>query len=219
MNPDPITPWNPFAVLGLPEWPDLDDETVQAAWVAIAAQADPARPDGGDPARYAQATAAYHELDCPWGRSEAFADLLDRAWAEGRYDAYPGHYPPGWEPDDPGPYPVGPGGELGVVPWSEVARVVAEIPSRFRRGHPWRLAIRAAVTAGLCLAALAIWPRGPVEGISLYLLIGLFAVSAREDMAPLSRPVRRNPPAGSKQVPPAGPRAPGWAGPRQAGRP
>jgi hypothetical protein len=34
------------------------------------------------------------------------------------------------------------GRELGEVPWSKVARLVAEIPSRFRRGHPWRLAMR-----------------------------------------------------------------------------
>ena len=75
---------NPFAVLGLPEWPDLDDETVHAAWQAIAAETHPDRPDGGNLARYTQATAAYAELCSPWGRSEAYADLLEAAWAEGR---------------------------------------------------------------------------------------------------------------------------------------
>jgi len=104
MNPvNPVNPLvpNPFAVLGLPEWPDLDDETVHAAWAVIAAETHPDRDDGGNLARYTQATAAYLELSSPWGRSEAFADLLDQAWAEGRYDAYPGHYPPGYDPDDP----------------------------------------------------------------------------------------------------------------------
>ena len=54
---------DPFAVLGLPPWPDLDDETVQAAWRLIAAETFPGRPDGGDPARYTQAFAAYAELN------------------------------------------------------------------------------------------------------------------------------------------------------------
>jgi curved DNA-binding protein CbpA len=35
---------NPFAVLGLPERPDLDDETVRAAWRPIAAATHPDRP-------------------------------------------------------------------------------------------------------------------------------------------------------------------------------
>ena len=43
---------SPFAVLGLPAWPDLEDETVQAAWHAIAAETFPGRADGGNPARY-----------------------------------------------------------------------------------------------------------------------------------------------------------------------
>ena len=78
MNPDPLI-WNPFAVLGLPEWPDLEDETVHAAWQQIADQTHPGRPDGGDLARFTQATAAYYELSCPWGRTEAYADLVEHA--------------------------------------------------------------------------------------------------------------------------------------------
>src|ERR1700678_835741 len=115
MNPDPLVP-NPFAVLGLPEWPDLDDETVHAAWQAIAGQTRPGRPGGGDLSRYTQATAAYHELSCPWGRSEAYADLVEAAWAQGRYDDRPSHYPPGLdptrEPEPPSPFHV----TLGPVP-------------------------------------------------------------------------------------------------------
>jgi hypothetical protein len=147
-----MTPVNPFAVLGLPDWPDLDDETVDAAWAAIAAETDPARADGGNLARYTQAAAAYTEIRSHWGRTEAFADLLDQAWADGRYDAYPGHYPPGHEPDDEPPGPDPWHTELGPVPWSEVVHLVAEIPARFRRGHPARLTIQAAVITALCLA-------------------------------------------------------------------
>jgi curved DNA-binding protein CbpA len=169
MNPNPMVA-NPFAVLGLPEWPDLDDETVDAAWQAIAAETHPGRPDGGDLARYTQASAAYAELCCPWGRSEAFADLLEAAWAEGRYDAYPGHYPPGYDPDDPGgdlPFPPVPWeAGLGPVPLAEVLHLLAEIPARFRRGYPRRLALRAAVTAGLCLAVLALFTGRPPASAS-----------------------------------------------------
>lgn len=202
MNPDsyvpgPLVP-NPFAVLGLPEWPDLDDETVDAAWRAIAAETHPDRPDGGNLARYTQATAAYFELHSPWGRSEAFADLLEAAWAEGRYDAYPGHYPPGYDPGDPddlallpaGPWEAG----LGPVPLEEILHQLAQIPARFRRGHPVHLTIRAAVIAGLCLTVLTLFPGRPWTGFSVAALIGYFVLSAaRDDVAPPDRPVRRSP--------------------------
>ncbi|MGH3408434.1 MAG: hypothetical protein ACRDRJ_38965 [Streptosporangiaceae bacterium] len=68
---------NPFDALGLPTDPALTDEQVRAAWRAIAAAAHPDRPDGGDLARYTQASAAYAELRSPWGRSEAYADLIE----------------------------------------------------------------------------------------------------------------------------------------------
>jgi hypothetical protein len=59
---NPMTSRNPFTVLGLPAWPDLDDETVDAAWAAIAAETNPARPDGGNLARYTRAAAAYAQI-------------------------------------------------------------------------------------------------------------------------------------------------------------
>jgi hypothetical protein len=197
--PNPLVP-NPFAVLGLPEWPDLDDETVHAAWTQIAAETHPDRPDGGNLARYTQATAAYLELNSPWGRSEAFADLLEAAWAVGRYDAYPGHHPPGYDPSDPGgdlPLPPRPWEvELGPVPLDEVLHLVAEIPARVRRGHPWRLLIRAAVTAGLCLAVLTLFPGRPAAAWGVLALAWVFVLSAREDIASPARPARRLPPPG-----------------------
>ena len=69
---------NPFDALGLPTDPALTDEQVRAAWRAIAAATHPDRPDGGDLPRYTQASAAYAELRAPWGRSEAYADLLEQ---------------------------------------------------------------------------------------------------------------------------------------------
>ena len=49
----------PFTALGLPARPDLTDEQVRTAWRAIAAATHPDRPGGGNPARYAAASAAY----------------------------------------------------------------------------------------------------------------------------------------------------------------
>src|ERR1700751_1056185 len=97
---------NPFEALGLPARPDLTDEQVRAAWRAIAAATHPDRPDGGDLARYTQASAAYAELRSPWGRSEAYADLADQAWANGLPDAYPDWFPgttPGTTPPEDTP--------------------------------------------------------------------------------------------------------------------
>jgi hypothetical protein len=70
---------NPFAALGLPADPGLTDEQVRAAWRAIAAATHPDRPGGGNPARYAAASAAYATLRTAWGRSEAYADLTSQA--------------------------------------------------------------------------------------------------------------------------------------------
>ena len=183
MNPDPSPP-DPFTVLGLPPWPDLDDETVKAAWVAIAAQTDPDRPDGGNPARYAQATAAYHELDCPWGRSEAYADLLEQAWAEGRYDACPDRYPPGCDPaDDPGP-------ELPVPPWPlaslwlyDPKGMLLTLPWRIRHAHLPSLAFGAAFLTGLAFAALALFPHLPVPAVAAIAFFA-FLGSSRGELAP-----------------------------------
>lgn len=70
-----MTAPDPFTALGLTAGPDLTDAQVRAAWRAIATATHPDRPGGGDPARYAAASAAYAVLRTPWGRSEAYADL------------------------------------------------------------------------------------------------------------------------------------------------
>jgi hypothetical protein len=173
---------NPFAVLGLPERPDLDDETVRAAWRAIAAATHPDRADGGDLARYTQASAAYAELRTPWSRSEAYADLIEQAWREGRYDDYPGGTEPGTEP-----LPVVPAATpLHLRPLSplELLLALAWIPSRIRRGRPLRLLIRAALAAGLSLTVLALIPGQPAAPADVAILITWFALTGRKDLAP-----------------------------------
>jgi hypothetical protein len=67
---------DPFAVLGLPTQPELTDDEVRAAWRRVAAATHPDRDDGGDPAAFAAAAAAYTELRTVTGRREAYADRL-----------------------------------------------------------------------------------------------------------------------------------------------
>jgi len=66
---------DPFGALGLPARADLPDEEVRAAWKRIAAATHPDRDDGGDPARFGAAAAAYDTLRTSFGRGEALADL------------------------------------------------------------------------------------------------------------------------------------------------
>ena len=66
---------DPFAELGLPAMAELTDDDVHAAWRRIAAATHPDREDGGDPALFGAAAAAYVLLKTSFGRGEALADL------------------------------------------------------------------------------------------------------------------------------------------------
>jgi curved DNA-binding protein CbpA len=175
---------NPFAALGLPERPDLDDETVRAAWRAIAAATHPDRADGGDLARYTQGSAAYAELRTPWGRSEAYADLVEQARREGRDDDYSGRDPDGTGPVT-APLLTAPA-EVTVRPVSPRQRLLALVwlPSRISEGRPLRLLIRAALVAGLSLAVLALIPGQPAAPADVAILITWFVLTGRKDLAP-----------------------------------
>jgi hypothetical protein len=177
---------NPFAVLGLPERPDLDEETIRAAWRRIAAATHPDRADGGDLARYTQATAAYAELRTPWSRSEAYADLVEQARREGRCDDGPDRFGDGADPAT-APLPAVPAGAPPRLPPLSPWRLVFAalwLPSRIRRGRPLRLLIRAALAAGLSLAVLALVPGQPAAPADIAVLITWFALSGRKDLAP-----------------------------------
>src|ERR1700730_821727 len=138
---------DPFAALGLTPGPDLTDEQVRAAWRAIATATHPDRPDGGDPARYATASAAFQVLRTPWGRSEAYADLTARNLVNFRRSVLP---------------PPVPSVRVTVSPW----RAMVLIPARIRHGRPGRLVLRilaAAVLTVLVLRSGA--PTPPVAGL------------------------------------------------------
>jgi hypothetical protein len=105
----------PFEVLGLPASHELTDDDIRSAWRRIASATHPDRADGGDPAAYAAAAAAYTVLRTPAGRGEALADVSE------------------------------PGGRVrnGPVPstiW--LASGAATTVWRIRHGQPGRLAIR-----------------------------------------------------------------------------
>jgi curved DNA-binding protein CbpA len=174
---------NPFEVLGLPARPDLDDETVRAAWRQIAAATHPDRPDGGDLARYTQASTAYAELRTPWGRSEAYADLAEADRRQGRFDDYPGS-DPGTDPSTL-PLPAIVPGDLpsSAPPWQPLLNL-AWLPSRIARGRPGRLLIRAAIAAGLSLAVLILIPGQPAVPADVAGLVVWFVLTGRKYLAP-----------------------------------
>jgi hypothetical protein len=151
---------DPFAALGLPADPGLTDEQVRAAWRAIAAATHPDRSDGGNPARYAAASAAYAALRTAWGRSEAYADLIAQA-----------------------PPPARPPARRRV-PRSRLLRAVALVPARIWRGRPLRLIVRVLAAVLLAVAVLHAGAGGPAEaGVVTGLGIWL-ALTMRADLAP-----------------------------------
>jgi hypothetical protein len=162
---------NPFEALGLPARPDLGDEQVRAAWRAVAAATHPDRADRGDLARYTAASAAYAELRTPWGRSEAWADVVEQAERSG-------------EPVT-APLPIVPGEALPppVPPWRPLAGL-GRLPARIRRGRPVRLAIRAAVAVLAGLAVLALIPGTPAVPADVSGLVVWFVLTGRRDLAP-----------------------------------
>jgi curved DNA-binding protein CbpA len=126
-----MTSPSPFGVLDLPASAELTDDDVRAAWRRVAAATHPDRSDGGDPASFAAAAAAYALLRTQAGRAEALADV--RAQASGPRAG-------------------------GRVP-SPLLRVPARAfaARRIARGRPWRLALRVLATAAAsCLAVAAV---------------------------------------------------------------
>jgi hypothetical protein len=158
-----MTTPDPFTALGLPARPDLSDEQVRAAWRQVATATHPDRPDGGDPARYTEASAAYALLRTPWGRSEAYADLTAAPPLTGRVVP-----------------PARLAARSGLGRW----RAAALLPARVWHGRPVRLVVR--IVAAVVLAVLAIHTgagtpaiAGVVTGVGVWLVL-----TVRADLAP-----------------------------------
>lgn len=148
-----------FRALGLAADPALTDDEVRMAWRRVAAATHPDRADGGDPAAFASAAAAYSLLRTRTGRGEVLADAAGAA----------------------GPAPPPGSGQQDA---RRLAGQAARLPRRIGAGRPWRLAARIAVAAALSVAALAIAgsrPAGPalVTGALTWLVL-----TARRDLSP-----------------------------------
>ena len=163
-----MTP-NPFDALGLPARPDLTDAQVDAAWRTVAAATHPDRQDGGDLARYTQASAAFAQLRTPWSRSEAYADVMDGQ--------------PGTDTIPMPPVPPGP--EAARPPLTYFPLLL--LPERIWHGHPLRLALRAIIAACLSLTVLILIPGTPGAPADVFGLTLWFVLTARSDLAPPPR--------------------------------
>ncbi len=174
---------NPFDALGLPARPDLSDEQVRAAWRTIAAATHPDRADGGDVARYTEASAAYAVLRTPWGRSEAFADLGLAADDTSPLPAVPLAAVPLAAVDGAGPSVPSTGESRSARP-ADLLAAVLQLPARIRHGRPRRLLIRAAAAAVASLAVLHLIPGQPAAPALVTGLITWFLRTVRSDLAP-----------------------------------
>jgi curved DNA-binding protein CbpA len=167
-----MTTSNPFAALGLPARADLSDDDVRAAWRRLAAATHPDRADGGDPARFAAAAAAYTVLRTRSGRGEALADLATSA-------------PPSRRTPPPGR--TGPPGQAS--PTAEPRAASATTPAgplaaRIRHGRPIRLLFRVAIAALVSVGVAIVagpQPATPalIVGAATWLLL-----TGRHDLAP-----------------------------------
>jgi curved DNA-binding protein CbpA len=160
---------DPFAVLGLEPGPGLTDDDVRAAWRVIAAATHPDRPDGGDPARFAVAAAAYTQLRTRSGRGEALADLAAASSRRrGRAAAW------------------------GRVPASVLSRgpaaVTGDLAGRALRGRPGRLALRLLAAAGAPVAAYTALGWQPAVPAIITGALTWLLVTGRADLAPPAPP-------------------------------
>ena len=148
---------DPFAILGLPAQPGLGDDEVRAAWRRIAAATHPDRADGGDPAHFAAAAAAYTTLRTRFGRSEALADLARPA----------GRPRPGQRRR-----------------WQRACASPARLLARVQRGRPALLALRLAVVAAVSVTVVAVAGRAPATPALIVGAVTWLMLTARHDLAP-----------------------------------
>jgi hypothetical protein len=156
---------DPFAALGLPARPGLDDDEVRAAWRRIAAATHPDRADGGDPDRFAAAASAYTTLRTQYGRSEALADLTGSRRA-GRS------------------VPHGPVGRDDQPRWRRAPASLARLPARVRHGRPLLLALRVATVAAVSATVVAVAGPAPATPALITGALTWLLLTARHDLAP-----------------------------------
>jgi hypothetical protein len=184
----------PFAALGLPARPDLTDDDIRAAWRRIAAATHPDRADGGDPARFAAAAAAYTELRTRYGRGEAYADLTTGNRRRQAPVPRPETLPrPATAPhrESPADRVTAPHRESPAHPETDPHRepaarrqTIAGLATRVRRGRPALLALRIAIAAAITAAAFAVVGAQPAAGGLAAGALTWLLLTARRDLAP-----------------------------------
>jgi curved DNA-binding protein CbpA len=195
----------PFAALGLPPRADLTDDDVRAAWRRIATATHPDRADGGDPARFAVAAAAYTVLRTRSGRGEALADLaaLSAAPRPPRRPASRSRPPAASAQADTPSRPAALS-EAGTPTRADTPSRPLDTPSRpyvlpaawrvrpgaarwlsrIRRGRPARLALRVLIAATLSAVAVAVAGSEPATPALITGALTWLLLTARHDLAP-----------------------------------
>jgi curved DNA-binding protein CbpA len=179
----------PFAALGLPPRPDLTDDDIRAAWRRIAAATHPDRADGGDPARFAAAAAAYTELRTRYGRGEAYADLTTRTGPATRTRPRPGPARPAPSRQTAAPprSTAAPRRDTATARHDTAAGrrpTATRLISRVRRGRPALLWLRIAIAAAISAAAFALVGMQPAAGGLTAGALTWLLLTARHDLAP-----------------------------------
>ncbi|HEY2130900.1 MAG TPA: DnaJ domain-containing protein [Streptosporangiaceae bacterium] len=169
---------NPFAVLGLAARADLSDDDVRAAWRRLAAATHPDRADGGDPARFAAAAAAYTVLRTRSGRGEALADLTAPAPPPRR--AHPPRRTPPAQPSH-----LGDRAAAGPPP-AATRPAAGRLAARIRRGRPARLLLRVAIAAAVSAGAIVVAGAQPATPALIVGALTWLLLTARHDLAPPS---------------------------------
>ena len=179
-------PGTPFAVLCLPASADVTDEDVRAAWRRVAAATHPDRPDGGDPERFAAASAAYTTLRTRFGRGEALADT--GAGARGaRHRAGP---PPPAAPLARQAAPAAPLARAGApadLPRPRLRTAAWPGPltralTRVRRGRPAVLTIRVLIVTAVGLGSAALVGSAPATPALITGALTWLLLTARHDL-------------------------------------
>ena len=176
--PRPPPDGGPFALLGLPASAAVTDQDVRAAWRRIAAATHPDRPGGGDPQRFAAASAAYTTLRTRSGRGEVLADR------GGAHPAPGAIAPPREAPvarraaaapvaaaraTAPGPVPAGP---------------LARLAARVSNGRPAVLTARLLIVLTVGAGSAALVGSAPATPALITGAVTWLLLTARNDLAP-----------------------------------
>jgi curved DNA-binding protein CbpA len=181
---------DPFRALGLAAGRELGDDDIRAAWRRVAAATHPDRADGGDPAAFAAAAAAYTVLRTQSGRGEALADLLaagnrrPRARSLVRPRAFAG-----FRPAASARFPPGASARFRPAAFARFrpgafAPGAVVLLTRIRRGRPLALVLRLLAGVAVCAVAVAAAGWQPASFAIIAGVLTWLAATGCGDLAP-----------------------------------